>query len=146
MGIDRRFTIHFAERFRDKIVLESCTGAGFTTIALAETAKHIFTVEINPLHQQQAIQNIEKAGLSSKVTFIHGDILDSKILDGLPNIDSAFLDPDWADTNPDHQYRFLNSTTQPPADQLFSKISEKTRNTLRISLYGSLSILDKKSL
>ena len=34
MGIDRRFTAHFAERFRNLRVLETCTGAGFSSISL----------------------------------------------------------------------------------------------------------------
>jgi hypothetical protein len=36
LGIDTRFTKHFAARFIGRVVLETCTGAGFTTIALAE--------------------------------------------------------------------------------------------------------------
>ena len=47
MGIDQRFTKHFAERFIGLNVLETCTGAGFTTISLASTAKHVCTVEID---------------------------------------------------------------------------------------------------
>ena len=47
MGIDQRFTKHFAERFIGFYVLETCTGAGFTTLSLARTAKHVFTVEID---------------------------------------------------------------------------------------------------
>ena len=47
MGIDQRFTRHFAERFIDLNILETCTGAGFTTISLARTAKHVITVEID---------------------------------------------------------------------------------------------------
>ena len=69
MGIDQRFTRRFAERFIGLNVLETCTGAGFTTLALARTAKHVFTVEIDEAIRKKAIINIEKAGLSSKVTF-----------------------------------------------------------------------------
>ena len=35
MGMHHRFTAHIAERFRGGKVLETCTGAGFTTIFLA---------------------------------------------------------------------------------------------------------------
>jgi 16S rRNA G966 N2-methylase RsmD len=128
MGIDQRFTAHFAERFRDQNVLETCTGAGFTTISLAKTAKHVYTVEINKSHQEQAIRNVKKAGLLSHVSFIHGNILDPELLDNLPPVDSAFIDPDWADTGPDHVYRFIHSNTQPPADRLLNKIFEITEN------------------
>lgn len=128
MGIDQRFTAHFAERFRGHNVLETCTGAGFTTISLAKTAKHVFTVEIDQSHQEQAIRNVKKAGLLSHVSFIHGSILDQGLLDSLPAMDSAFIDPDWAVTGPDHVYRFIHSNTQPPADTLLNKIFEITEN------------------
>lgn len=114
MGIDRRFTSHIAERFRNRRVLETCTEAGFTTIALARVAAHVITVEIDPAHQVQARQNLAKAGLLDRVTFVLGDILDERIWDRLPPVDAAFLDPDWAVTGPDHVHRFVHSCTWPP--------------------------------
>lgn len=128
MGIDHRFTTHFAERFKDLNVLETCTGGGFTTISLAKTAKHVFTVEIDKSIQKQAIDNVEKAGLSTHVSFIHGSILDQSLLDNLLSVDAAFIDPDWAATGPDHVYRFIHSNTQPPADTVLSKVFEITKN------------------
>jgi tRNA1(Val) A37 N6-methylase TrmN6 len=130
MGIDRRFTAQFAQRFKDLIVLETCTGAGFSTIPLARTAKHVLTVEIDQSHQKQAISNVEKAGISDRVTFLLGDILDQSLLKRLPSVDAAFIDPDWAVTGSDHIYRFLHShsNTQPPADIVLHKIFEITGN------------------
>ena len=128
MGIDQRFTTHFAERFIGLNVLETCTGAGFTTISLARTAKHVFTVEIDKSNQKKAIKNIEKAGLSSNVSFIFGSILDPKIIKGLPAIDAAFIDPDWAISGPDHVYRFRQSNTKPPADVVLKNMLEITDN------------------
>lgn len=128
MGIDHRFTAHFAERFRGRRVLETCTGAGFTTISLARTAKHVFTVEIDQSHQKQAIENVKKAGLSINVTFLRGDILDQGLLDRLLFVDAAFIDPDWAVTGPDHVYRFQRSNTRPPADILLDRILQITEN------------------
>ena len=128
MGIDQRFTKHFAERFIGLNVLETCTGAGFTTISLARTARYVFTVEIDESNQEKAINNIEKAGLSPNVSFIYGSILDPKILIGLPAIDAVFIDPDWAVTGPDHKYRFQQSNTQPPADVVLKNMLEITDN------------------
>ncbi|MHC4355364.1 MAG: O-methyltransferase, partial [Planctomycetota bacterium] len=121
MGIDHRFTEHIAERFRDRRVLETCTGAGFTTIALAREAVHVVTIEIDPVHQAQARQNVEKAGLVGQVTFVAGNVLDKGTLDGCPAFDAAFLDPDWAVSDPGHIYRFRQSNTRPPADELLEK-------------------------
>jgi hypothetical protein len=128
MGIDQRFTKHFAERFIDLNVLETCTGAGFTALSLARTAKHVFTVEIDEANQKKAISNIEKAGLSSNVTFIFGNILEPETLKELPTVDAAFIDPDWAVTGPDHEYRFQRSNTQPPADVVLRDMLKITNN------------------
>ena len=128
MGIDHRFAMHMAERFRGRRVLETCTGAGFTTIALARAASQVVTVEILPYHQAQAKKNLQKAGLLGAVTFVSGNVLDRSLLAGLPPFDAAFLDPDWAITGPDHVYRFLHSNTQPPADTLLKTILELTEN------------------
>ena len=118
LGIDQRFTKHMAERFADRRVLETCTGAGFTTIALARVATHVVTVEIDPTHQTQARQNLEKAGLLDRVTFVAGDALAVCTRGTSQPIDAAFLDPDWAVRGPDHIYRFRRSNMRPPADQL----------------------------
>jgi tRNA1(Val) A37 N6-methylase TrmN6 len=67
MGIDRRFTAEMATRFCRRRVLETCTGAGFTTIALARVAAHVVTVEIEPAHQVQAKHNLAMAGLADRV-------------------------------------------------------------------------------
>lgn len=128
MGIDLRFTSHIAERFTNSSVLETCTGAGFTTISLARVAQRVTTVEINKSHTFQAMKNVEMAGLIDKVTFIHGSILDQEILESLSAVDAAFIDPDWAVTGPDHVYKFIGSNTQPPADTILNKILEITEN------------------
>ena len=64
--------------------------------------------------------------LLPKASFIHGDILEPGLLKGLPSIDAAFIDPDWAVSGSDHIYRFIWSTTQPPADIVL-------RNTLELT-------------
>ena len=128
MGIDQRFTKHFAERFIGLNVLETCTGAGFTTISMARKAKHVITIEIDESNQKKAINNIKKAGLLPVVTFILGSILDPVIPKGLPPVDAVFIDPDWAVTGADHEYRFRQSNTQPPADLVLEKMFELTDN------------------
>jgi len=128
MGIHQGFTSHFAERFRHRNVLETCTGAGFTTMALAKTAKTVVTVEVDRTHMEQAVSNVERAGVSWKVHFIHGSILDPELIQSHPPFDAAFLDPYWAVSGPDHIYRFVNSNTRPPADTLLNEVFKLTRN------------------
>ena len=128
MGIDRRLTREIASRFEFPRVLETCTGGGFSTIALARVAEHVVSVEIDPNHQDQAKRNVERAGLLQKVTFVLGDALDPRVLSNHLPVGAAFLDPDWAVTGPDHVFRFLNSNTQPPADFLLKTALSLTPN------------------
>lgn len=153
LGIDHRFTGHFAERFKDRHVLETCTGAGFTTIAMARVATHVTTVEIDPSHQKQAQRNLEKAGLLNQVEFISGDILDENLLKSLHHFDAAFLDPDWNDTELGHEYSFFNSNTLPPADVLLGRIFDITKNIalvlppfIDISEFNGLPINEREKL
>jgi SAM-dependent methyltransferase len=128
MGIDQRFPSRIASRFSARRVLETCTGGGFSTIALARVAKHVVSVEIDPAHQDQARRNVERAGLLHKVSFLLGDIIDTGLLgDHLP-VEAAFLDPDWAVQGPDHVFRFRGSNTEPPADVLLERALALTPN------------------
>ncbi len=128
MGIDRRITSKIAERFQNRIVLETCTGAGFTTISLANVAKRVVTIDISEKNQLQARYNIKIAGLEKRVDFILGNSLDDKILNQTKNIDAAFLDPDWALNENQNTYRFRDSQTRPESDLLLSKIFTITKN------------------
>src|SRR5512134_2420519 len=117
-----------AERFAGMRVLETCTGAGFTTIALAEVAVHVTTVEIDPERQAQARLNVQRAQLLARVDFILGDAMSDQVLDLAAATDAAFLDPDWAVTGPQHVYRFRHSNMRPPADALLAKVRRRTAN------------------
>jgi predicted O-methyltransferase YrrM len=74
------------------------------TIALTRVAERVVTVEIEPLHQQQAQANVSRAGVDHVVTFVKGDVLNTVLFERLPRVDSAFLDPDWAVSGPNHVY------------------------------------------
>jgi RNA cap guanine-N2 methyltransferase len=128
MGIDKRITSKIAERFRNRIILETCTGAGFTTISLAHVAKRVFSIDISETNQSQARHNIKKAGFENKVGFIIGSSLDDKILAQTTNINAAFLDPDWSLSENEHIYRFKNSNTKPASDLLLNRIFRITKN------------------
>jgi len=145
MGIDRRLTARIAERFQNRLVLETCTGGGFTTIALARTAAHVITVEIDPAIRPQARQNLATAGLLDRVTFMLADIMDDRTWDGLPRVDAALLDPDWAVTGLGHVHRFVRSSTRPPADALLERTFHATRNVALV-LPPQLDIRELESL
>ncbi|MEN6390444.1 MAG: rRNA adenine N-6-methyltransferase family protein [Syntrophomonas sp.] len=132
MGIDLRFTDHLACRMKDCVVLETCTGGGFSTISLAKYAKHVYTVEIDSHRLSDAQKNVEIAGLKPKVSFINQDIMCREIEELIPDIDAAFLDPDWAVSGENHQFRFIHSNTRPPSDVLLNMILLRTSNVTLI--------------
>jgi hypothetical protein len=153
MGIDWRFTAEMATRFCGRCVLETCTGGGFTTIALARVAAHVVTVEIESAHQVHAKHNLAMAGLADRVTFVLADIMDDKTWNRLPPVDAAFLDPDWAVTGPAHVHRFVDSSTQPPADALLERTFSVTPNaalvlppTLNVCEFDSLPPHERQKL
>ena len=128
MGIDIRITSRISERFKNRVVLETCTGAGFTTISLAKVAKKIISIDISEKNQEQAKYNLHLSGGEDKVDFILGSSLDDKILEKCKNIDSAILDPDWNIIDGEGDYKFRNSNTKPASDVLLKRISKITKN------------------
>ena len=76
MGLDVRFTDHLADRFKGRVVLETCAGGGFTSIALARKAEYVFSVEIDSERLFDAKRNAALAGFRGNVTFIRADIFD----------------------------------------------------------------------
>lgn len=128
MGIDLRFADHLAQRFKDNIVLETCSGAGFTTISLAKYARYVYSVDIDEFRLEIARKNSQIAGLENKISFLNVDVNDKKTLDIIPCVDSAFIDPEWAISVDNHVFRFLNSNTIPPSDELLELINTKTPN------------------
>jgi tRNA1(Val) A37 N6-methylase TrmN6 len=132
MGIDIRLADHLANRFKNFIVLETCTGGGFSTISLAKYAKHVFTFEIDPLRMKDAEGNAKIAGIEDKITFINGDVRSIEFSKMTPEIDAAFIDPDWNVTGEDHIYRFSHSNTRPPSDKLLKQILSITPNVTLI--------------
>lgn len=132
MGIDIRFTEHLAKRFKGLVVLESCTGGGFSAISLARYARHVFTVEIDARRMEDARRNAAIAGIVEKITFINMDVLSPALRATTEAIDAAFLDPDWAVTGEDHVYRFNHSNTRPPSDRLLEEMLLITPNVTLI--------------
>ena len=132
MGIDIRFTDHLAKRMKNKVVLETCTGGGFSTISIAKYAKLVYSFEIDKNRILDAKQNVIKAEVSDKVIFFNEDVLSILKFSFIEKIDAAFLDPDWAVSGDKHEYKFLNSNTKPPSNILLKKIFEITKNVTLI--------------
>ena len=133
MGIDIRFTDHLALRFKNLTVLETCSGGGFSSISLAKYAKHVYSFDIDESRLNDAKVNVKIARVESKITFINDDIYNGiKQTHIINRIEASFIDPDWADTEPNHVYRFINSNTKPSSDHLLNMILEITPNVTLI--------------
>lgn len=147
MGIRRLLGDHIARRFKGyKIVLDSCCGAGFMSIALAKYVNQVIAVEINPKNLEQAQHNARIADVFDRIKFISGDILNKSILDEIPSIDAAFLDPDWAmagKVKTAHTSKLSN--TQPSADKLFTEINKLTQN-IALRLPREIDLSELKGL
>jgi hypothetical protein len=85
-------------------------------------------VEIDPVRQNEAKRNAAAAGVKGNITFIRADIFDLEINSLPKRIDAAFIDPDWADTDSNHIYRFEDSSTQPPSDWILDYLCDYTEN------------------
>ena len=145
MGIHYLLGDHIAQRFKGyDVVLDTCCGAGFMSIALAKYVNQVIAVEINPKYLEQAKNNVKIADISSKIRFILGYILYNKTTKTIHNIDGFFLDPDWAavvEIKTTHTSKL--SSMQPPADRLFTEMSERTKNiALRLPKEIDLSELE----
>ncbi|MFH1228941.1 MAG: methyltransferase domain-containing protein [Candidatus Aenigmatarchaeota archaeon] len=151
MGINHILSRHIAERFKGfSRILEVCTGAGFMLIPLAKVVSNIVTVDINPENIEQAKNNLEISGVKSNVRFVLGDVMDDSTLANIEEIDAAFLDPDWSIVDDKKVHEQKLSSMQPPADKLFERIEEITRNiALRLPKeldLNELKILPKHEL
>lgn len=147
MGIHYLLGDHIAQRFEEcDTVLDTCCGAGFMSIALAKYVNQIIAVEVNSKRLEQAENNTKLAGVFSKTQFILGDILDERILNQLPKIDAALLDPDWAITG---EFKTTHSSKlskmQPSADKLFNEINKLTQN-IAIRLPREINLSELKFL
>jgi len=132
LGIDIRFTDHLALRFKGLTVLETCSGGGFSTIALAGYAKHVYSFDIDKARINDARKNAKIAGVAANITFIHDDIFNITKTKIMPEIETAFADPDWADTESNHEYKYIDSNTKPPSDLLLKFLLKITSNVTLI--------------
>jgi predicted O-methyltransferase YrrM len=101
---DGQFLNMLVKLSRSKRVLEVGTSNGYSAIwlclALEETDGHLTTVEIDPERVKLAKENLKRAGLDHRVTFLEGDA--HKIVPTLEGpFDFVFLD---ADKGREHDY------------------------------------------
>ena len=101
MAIEPEFYEYLFQKFNtvipfDETILDCCAGSGLFSHVLARKYK-IISVEIDPIRLEiaQKIASLTKA----EINFLSGSIIDDLILNSIPKVSGAFLDPDWRKAN-----------------------------------------------
>ncbi len=104
-----------ALRFRGAFVLDGFAGTGSNAIAFAQHAKRVVSVELDAERLQIAKHNAVVYGVSKRIDFIHGDIMN--VMSSI-DADAAFLDPPWGGPSYAQQDSFLLEHFNPHGNEL----------------------------
>ncbi|MEK6899883.1 MAG: methyltransferase domain-containing protein, partial [Nanoarchaeota archaeon] len=110
-----------AERLKCKVIADLGCGIGFQAFSFAKKCKKVYAVELNKEKITLAEKNAEILGLKN-IEFIHGDILDEKVISKLKDVEIVFCDPERL---PEEKQRSVASI-KPNIRQLLDKYSEIT--------------------
>jgi tRNA1(Val) A37 N6-methylase TrmN6 len=103
-----------------KTSVELCCGVGMLSVQLAKKMDKVIAIDINKERIENAKKNAKLYGVSHKIEFITGDVLDEKLLKRL-SADVAILDPDWSKNETDKSLHVKNiDNTQPSLRKMFN--------------------------
>ena len=129
-----------------KTAVELCSAIGITVCALAKHMDKVYGVEIDSKRIEMAKNNAKLYGVSDKVEFIQGDVLDTNLLKNI-KASVAVLDPDWnVDKNTPKIHSNSLANTTPNAIELFNKVKENITSNLVIRVSKNVSFNDLKEL
>jgi 16S rRNA G966 N2-methylase RsmD len=128
MAIEPEFYEYIFQKFNNVIpsndtILDSCAGSGLFSHVLA-IKYTVISVEIDPMRLEIARKFVKFT--NAKINLLPGSIIDDLILNSIPKVSAAFLDPDWRKANKDGSFDKM----EPPLDVLLSKIKTKTNNIM----------------
>jgi len=129
---DGQFLNLLTKAVRAQRVLEVGTSTGYSAIwfclALEETGGHLTTIEIDPQRLSMAKENLKRAGLSHRVTFLEGDA--HRIVPTLEGpFDLVFLD---ADKGREHDYlSYLYPQKLPPGGLILVHNAIRARKAMQ---------------
>lgn len=112
-----------AQRLKCKVIADLCCGIGFQAFAFAKTCKKVYAVEIDERKLELAKKNAAILGLKN-IEFIHGDILDEKVITELKDAEIVFCDPE---RSPEERARNVASI-KPNILELLKKYRALTEN------------------
>lgn len=112
-----------AERLKCKVIADLGCGIGFQALAFAKECGKVYAVEIDGQKLASAKKNAEILGLKN-IEFVHGDILDEKVIGRLKDAEIVFCDPERL---PEESKRSV-VTIKPSIPELLKKYSAVTEN------------------
>lgn len=112
-----------AERLKCKVIADLGCSIGFQAFAFAKTCKKAYAVEIDERKLDLAKKNAEILGLKN-IEFIHGDVLDEKVIHQLKDVEIIFCDPERL---PEESKRSVG-TIKPSIPGLLKKYAAVTEN------------------
>lgn len=102
-----------------KTCAEMCCAIGMLSVQLAKKMDKVLAIDINKERIGNAKKNAKLYGVSEKIDFINGDVLDENLLKKL-SVDVAVLDPDWSKNETDKSLHVKNiDDTQPSLKKMF---------------------------
>ncbi len=112
-----------AERLKCKVIADLGCGIGFQAFAFAKVCKKVYAVELDIEKLKLAEKNALALGLNN-IEFIHGDVLDEKVIAKLKDSEIVFCDPERL---PEESKRSVG-TIRPSIPKLLKRYSAITKN------------------
>lgn len=139
-------TTYLSNRLKEyKSAVELCSAVGMNCIALAKHMEHVYGIELDKKRIADAKYNASLYGVSEKIDFIEGNVLDQNLLKNI-KAEIAILDPDWSiDKNTPSEHAFKIENTTPNLKELFAAVRESITHTIvaRVSKNFSIETLNE---
>jgi len=112
---------HIANKLSQfKTCVELCCAVGMLSIQLAKKMKKVYAIDIDKQRIEHAKNNAKLYGVTDKINFIIGDVLDYNLLKSV-SAEVAILDPDWSQEGSEkHNHVKSIEKTQPDLRKMFT--------------------------
>lgn len=121
----RELALEIAAQLRGDTVLDAFCGLGGNAIAFALAGKRVITYELDEGRLEMAKANSALAGVSDRITFIHGDVTNHMNQD---SSEAIFLDPPWGGPEYSKIEKFKLKFFLPDGEALLEKALRNYRN------------------
>jgi trimethylguanosine synthase len=146
MSVQEVAALHVAERLKKyQTCVELCTAVGAMAINIARYIPHVIGVDLDPQRIEDAKKNAKIYGVSDKVEFIVGDVLDEELLNSI-KADVAILDPDWSTEGSEKSMHTIDIDSMQPSMRQMILLTRKyitTNIVIRVPKHFTLETLSE---